>query len=179
MIAALVVAAGLAAPDNWRAESFRFPLPFAPSIPYEGAEHVRFAPYWGEFAAERGFTYAVLWDIRQRTLDAAEIERGLTVYFDALMENVTRGRKIADPGTVTSTALNPMKAPAGWTQGLSGRLWTWNGFGKGEPLTLHLEVSVRACGESRTQVLYLFSKAPRTAAPWSELRDVRQKTTCG
>ena len=178
MIAALVLAAGLAAPDDWRAESFAFPLPFAPSLPYEGTEHVRFAPYWSEFSAERGFTYAVLWDIKRRALDAAEIERGLTVYFDALMENVTRGRRIADPGTVSSTALNPMKAPAGWTQGLSGRLWTWNGFGKGEPLTLQVEVTVRDCGTARSQVLYLFSKAARTASPWPELRDIREKTRC-
>ena len=38
---AFPAAAQVAAPDNWRKESFTFPLQFAPTIPYEGTEHVR------------------------------------------------------------------------------------------------------------------------------------------
>lgn len=178
MIAELVLSLGIAAPEGWRAESFKFPLAFAPSIPYEGTEYVRFAPYWNDFAAERGFTYAILWDIKRRELQAAELERGLTVYFDALMENVTRGRKIEDPGTVSSVALHPMRAPAGWSQALSGRVWTWNAFAKGEPLVLHVELAHRTCGAERTQVIYLLSKSPRTGPSWDELRGIREKTAC-
>lgn len=178
MIAALVLAAAIAAPEGWRAETFTFPLAFAPSIPYEGREHVRFAPRWSDFAGEQGFTYVILWDIKRRDVEPRELERALTVYFDGLMENVTRGRKIDDPGTVTAVALNPMAAPRGWTQGASGKVHTWNGFAKGEPLVLHLEVAMRACGDDRTQLLFAFSKAARDAAAWNELRTLREKTTC-
>ena len=175
---ALPAAGEVAAPDTWRKESFPFPLRFAPTIPYEGMEHVRFAPYWQEFASERGFTYVLLWDIKRRRLEPAEIERALNVYFDGLMEQVTRGRKIADPGTATSTSLHPLATPPGWTEALGGRLWTWNGFGQGEALALHLEVAQRDCGADRTQLLFAFSRAPRTHAAWGELRAIRKATSC-
>ena len=178
LVAAIPAAAQLVAPDGWRKESFTFPLQFAPTIPYEGTEQVRFAPYWSEFESERGFTYVVLWDVKRRAFEPAEFERSLNVYFDGLMEQVTRGRKIADPGTVTSTSLHPLAAPEGWQDALGGRLWTWNAFSKGEALTLHLEIAHRACGAERTQVLLAFSRAARTSEPWSELRAIRKATAC-
>lgn len=174
----LLVAAAIAAPPTWREESFTFPLVFAPSIPYEGTETVRFSPDFSKFAGDHGFTYVILWDIKRRALEPAELERGLAVYFDGLMENVTRARKIADPGTVTQAALHPMAAPAGWQQGLGGQLWTWNGFAKGEPLVLNLEIAHRPCGTDRTQIFYAFSMAPRTDAAWDELRRIRGATAC-
>lgn len=178
MLVPLLVAAAIAAPASWREETFTFPLVFAPSIPYEGTEVVRFSPDFTKFDGGRGFTYVILWDIKQRRIEPAEIERGLAVYFDGLMENVTRARKIEDPGTVSSVALHPMRAPAGWGEGLSGQLWTWNAFAKGEPLVLNLEVTHRACGSDRTQIFYAFSMAPRTDGAWTQLRAIRDKTAC-
>jgi len=168
----------LLAPPGWRAESFDFPLAFAPSIPYEGKEDVRFHPDWAKFDSERGFSYVVLWDVKRRELEAAGLERALNVYFDGLMEQVTRGRRIADPGTVTQTSLHPMAAPAQWQEAYTGRIWTWNGFAKGEPLALHVEIAHRPCGAERTQVFFALSRAPRTHAVWDELRAVRTATTC-
>jgi hypothetical protein len=173
-----VAAAELAAPDNWRKESFTFPLVFAPSIPYEGTEHVRFSPAWSHFAQPDGFTYALLWDIKRRTLEPAEIERALDVYFDGLMEAATRARKVEDPGTVSSVSLHPMATPDGWTAASGGRLFTWNGFSKGEALELNLEITQRDCGADRSQVLMLFSKAARDQGPWKELRAIRTATAC-
>lgn len=175
---AFPAAAQVAAPEAWRKESFTFPLPFAPSIPYEGSEHVRFAPYWAQFAEERGFTYVILWDIKRPVLQPAELERALNVYFDGLMEMITKARKVADPGTVTSVALHPLAPPSGWSDAAGGRLWTWNGFSTGEPLVLHAEVTQRTCSEGRTQVFFAFSRAARTAVPWDELRGIRKATTC-
>src|SRR5438128_4082802 len=161
LLLACDASAQIAAPEDWRKESFQFPLQFAPTIPYEGTEYVRFAPFWSQFGSERGFTYVILWDIKRRTLEPAEIERALDVYFDGLMEAVTKARKIPDPGTVTSVAVHPLKAPEGWGDALGGKLWTWNGFAKGEPLALDIEIAWRACGAERTQVFFAFSKAPR------------------
>lgn len=172
------VPAQIAAPDTWRKETFSFPLQFAPSIPYEGTEYVRFSPGWSDFASERGFTYVILWDVKRRTFEAAEFERALDVYFDGLMEQVTRGRKLADPGTATSVSLHPLAAPAGWQEALGGKLWTWNAFFKGEPLALQLEIAHRPCAADRTQVFFAFSRAERSAAAWDELRAIRNATGC-
>jgi hypothetical protein len=139
---------------------------------------VRFSPYWSQFGTDRGFTYVVLWDIKRRSLQPQELERGLDVYFDGLMELATKTRKIDDPGTVSSVSLHPMTAPDGWDTGLGGRVWTWNAFSKGEPLTLNAEITQRKCGNARTQVFFAFSKAQRTHAAWNELRRIRAATRC-
>jgi hypothetical protein len=94
------------------------------------------------------------------------------------MESVTKARRIADPGTVTSVALHPMASPPGWSAAASGRLFTWNGFAKGEPLELHLEIAERPCGADRMQIFYAFSKAARSHAAWQELRGIRAATPC-
>ena len=172
-------AAQVSAPEGWRKETFDFPLAFAPSIPFQGKEHVRFAPEWARFGEERGFSYVILWDIQRRPgFEAAELERALNVYFDGLMEQVTRGRKIVDPGTVTNTALHPLTAPDGWAAGYGGRVYTWNGFAKGEALTLNTEIAHRSCGTDRSQVFLIFSQAPRTNAFWDEMRRIRKDTPC-
>lgn len=171
-------AAQIAAPENWRSQKFPFPLQFAPSIPYEGVEHVRFSPTWTHFGADDGFTYILLWDLKREPLEAAELERAMDVYFDGLMELATKTRNIADPGTVSSVSLHPMNAPDGWSMGLGGRLWTWNAFSKGEPLTLNVEIAQRSCGEAHTQVFFAFSKAARGKSVWDELRRIRAATRC-
>jgi hypothetical protein len=175
---ALPAGAQIAAPAGWRAETFAFPLPFAPSIPYEGTEHVRFSPSWARFADDDGFTYVVLWELKRKPLEPAELERALDVYFDGLMEAVTKARKIADPGTVSQVSLHPLDTPDGWATALGGRVWTWNGFSKGEALVLNLEIAQRACAQGRTQVFFALSKAARTHATWNELRRIRGETGC-
>ena len=176
--ALLPASAQIAAPSSWRAQSFAFPLQFAPSIPYEGTEHVRFGPSWSHFADEDAFTYVVLWDLKRKPLDPAELERALDVYFDGLMELATRTRKIDDPGTVSQVSLHPMSTPEGWSSGLGGRVWTWNAFSKGEAIVLNLEITQRACTPERTQVFFAISKAARDKAPWNELRRIRGATGC-
>jgi hypothetical protein len=71
-----------------------------------------------------------------------------------------------------------MAAPPGWSEAYGGRIWTWNGFSKGEALVLHAEITLRPCGTGRTQIFHAFSRAPRTHAAWEELRGVRQATGC-
>jgi hypothetical protein len=176
--AVLAARAQVAAPDDWRKETFAFPLVFAPTIPYEGTEYVRFAPYWAEDNAERGFTYVILWDIKRRTFEPAELERGLNVYFDGLMEQVTRARKIEDTGAVSSATLHPLTAPEGWAEALGGRVHTWNAFVKGEPLVLNLEIAHRPCSTDRTQVFFALSRAGRDQPVWKGLRAIRSATTC-
>jgi len=171
-------AAPIGAPEKWRAESFKFPLIFATSIPYEGTEHVRFPPEWAQFAADDGFSYVFMWDIRRVPMEAARLERGLAVYFDGLMENVARGRKLEEFPIPAAVVLHPLAAPAGWSEGYAGALHTWNAFSKGEELRLNLEITHRPCPDDRMQVFFAASKARRTHAMWDKLRKVRSDTSC-
>jgi len=177
--AALVLAAAslITAPDGWRNESFDFPLRFAPSIPYEGQEHVRFHPKWDQFADEAGFSYVVLWDVKEVPVEPADLEDHLETYFNGLMSNVARGRKLEEPAK-TVVAAHPMATLPGWKQGFGVEIRTFNAFSKGEPLLLHGEVTQRTCGNGRMQVVIALSQARRDRAIWKGLRDIRSATTC-
>jgi hypothetical protein len=168
--------AELTAPADWRKESFDFPLAFAPSLPYEGREQVRFPPGWARFDAQDGFSYVVLWDLKPALMEAAPLERALAVYFDGLM-NIAR--KIAAMVPQSVVVLHPLAAPEGWTVAYAGAIHTWNAFAKAEPLVLNVEIAQRPCGADRMQVFLAFSKAERAAAAaWEPLRKVRQAASC-
>ena len=179
-LAALAVpaAGALDAPAGWREESFQFPLPYAPSLPYQGSEQVRFSPSWSKFSDDAGFSYVVLWDIRPAPLEPEALERALGVYFDGLMNNVAIGRKIEALVPQTAVVLHPLDAPAGWTEAYAGEVHTWNAFARAEDLVLNVEVAKRACGTDRVQVFFAFAKAPRSAAPWKPLREIRASASC-
>src|SRR4051812_257548 len=146
MFSIVLAAALLVAPGDWRAESFQFPLQFAPSIPYEGTEHVRFNPAWDKFADEAGFSYVFLWDVKAAAVEPPDIEDHLETYFNGLMSNVARGRKLGQPEKRSTVEAHPMAPLAGWEQAFGVEIFTSNSFSKGEPLRLYGEVTQRKCG---------------------------------
>jgi hypothetical protein len=165
------------APGDWRAESFIFPLQFAPSIPYEGVEYVRFTPSWQRFDTDDGFSYVILWDVKTRPVTPEDLEDYLEAYFAGLMKNVGVKRELSDKEVKTVAAVHPMAALASWELGYGLEVRTWNAFSKGEALLLHGEVGQRSCGE-RMQVFFAFSRSPRDRPIWDRLREVRNATTC-
>ncbi len=169
------------APANWRKESFDFPLAFAPSIGLEGVEHVRFAPGWGDFASDRGFSYVFVWDVKEISgpaLSVHGLEFALGVYFDGLMETAASRRKVEAQQPRTVVNFHPMRDVPGWGVAHAGEIHTWNAFAKGDPLSLNIEVTKRSCPNGRVQVFFAVSKAPRGHAIWEELRKARQATPC-
>ena len=165
------------APEGWRKETFTFPLQFAPSIPYEGKEHVRFAPSWTRFGEVSGFTYVFLWDLKAKPVSPEDVEEYLEAYFNGLMNNVGLQRKVADREVKAAAAVHPMAMLEGWGQGYGVEVRTWNAFSKGEPLLLYGEIGHRYCGE-RMQIFFAFSKARRDQAIWEGLRAARKATSC-
>jgi hypothetical protein len=85
------------APADWRKESFSFPLRFAPAIPYEGREDLRFSPAWDHFASENGFTYVFVWDLKAVPVTTEDLEDHLEAYFNGLMKGVAPARGLPPP----------------------------------------------------------------------------------
>jgi hypothetical protein len=171
----------LPAPEDWRRESFEFPLKFAPSIGLQGSEHVRFAPGWSDFASERGFSYVFLWDVKEvagPALTVHGLEFALGAYFDGLMNTAAEVRKIEPGAAATVVNFHPMRAVPEWREAYAGEIHTWNAFAKAEPLRLNVEATKRSCAGAKAQVFFAISKAPRNAAIWEELRAIRGRTAC-
>lgn len=171
----------LPAPEKWRRESFHFPLNFAPSIGFEGTEHVRFAPGWGEFASDRGFSYVFMWDVKEvagPALTVHGLEFTLRDYFDGLMEAATETRKLDRGDSRTLVNFHPMREVPHWSEAHAGDIYTWNAFSRGEPIRLNVEVTKRSCPGGKAQILFAVSKAARDAPIWNELRAVRERAVC-
>ena len=169
------------APESWRRESFEFPLAFAPGIGFVGSEHVRFAPGWGDFASDRGFSYVFLWDVKTVAGPSQAVhglEFALGAYFDGLMETAATARKLDTRGARSVVNFHPMREVKGWNDSHAGEIHTWNAFGKAEPLVLNVEVTKRECPGGRTQVFFAISKAARSHALWGDLRKAREATNC-
>ncbi|MEP7068752.1 MAG: hypothetical protein ABI789_05900 [Usitatibacter sp.] len=167
----------LPAPESWRKESFTFPLQFAPSIPYQGEEHVRFTPSWARFGEENGFSYVFLWNLKARPVTPEDVEEYLEAYFNGLMSNVGRQRNVADKEVKATVAVHPMALLEGWGQGYGVEVRTWNAFSRGQPLLLRGEIGQRYCGE-RMQIFFAFSQAQRDRPIWDGLRAARKATSC-
>ena len=166
------------APDTWRHETFTFPLTFAPSIPYSGTEYVRFSPSWSRFAADDGFSYVFLWDVKAVPVTTEDLEDHLEGYFEGLMRGVAPGRKLERPDIKTSAALHPMTPLPDWSRAYGAQVRTWNAFSRAEPLLLHGEIAQRECAGGRMQVFFAFSRAPRDKPIWHGLREARNATRC-
>lgn len=175
--AALPAEAQIGAPDGWRKETFDFPLRFAPGIPYEGKEYVRFSPQWAHFDQEDGFSYLFMWDLKTKPFNADDLEDYLETYFNGLMINVGRQRNMADKAKTASAAAHPLVGIEGWTQTYGVEVRTWNAFSEGEPLLLYGEVSQRNCG-AHMQVFFAMSMAKRDGPIWNILRAARKATAC-
>jgi hypothetical protein len=166
------------APDNWRQESFQFPLQFAPAIPYVGTEHVRFSPMWSRFASDEGFSYVFVWNVKSVPVSTEDLEDYLEGYFEGLMKGVAPGRKLEHPDIKTSAALHPMTAIPGWTRANGAQVRTWNAFSKAEPLLLHGEIAQRDCPGGQMQIFFAFSRAERGRPIWESMRSIRKATLC-
>jgi len=177
-LGATPAAGQIAAPDDWRKESFTFPLPYAPTLPYEGSEHVRFSPDWKKFSQSDGFSYVFLWDIKPALLEGEALERAMSVYFDGLMNNVAIARNVDALVPQTAVVLHPLDAPEGWRIAYAGAIHTWNGFANAETLVLNAEITQRPCGPDRIQLFFALSKAERADPIWKQLRAVRAATAC-
>jgi hypothetical protein len=135
-------------PAGWKAETFAFPIEFAPSIAHRGVEELRFAPGMFDPKAPGYWSYAFIW----RTDDAAELgadalSQELTAYFRGLAVAVAKDHT-ADPNAIELHAT----ARAG-SFALAGHML--DVFTTGAPVTLEGSASRLACGSHAVWTIVL------------------------
>lgn len=171
--------AATAAPDlldwpllpGWRRETIPFPLSFAPSLPYRGAEEIRFAPRFFDPESETYFTYSFVWVVDgSPAFDATTVAADLRTYFSGLARAVApkRGGERTHRATITRDQ----------DGGLHGKVETVDAFGDGRALTLGVAGSVVPCGDRATGLV--LSMSPRDDAEiWAMLAAQRRTLRCG
>lgn len=167
-------------PKGWDIERFPIPIEFAPSIPYQGVEDIRFTPGWAKRESEEYWTYAFLWYLNKaQKFEARTIEDNLLAYYTGLI-------KINTDKSDTSTLLTPQVRTSirklatvhGDQETFSGNVNMFDYMSR-KPITLNLFIHVKSCrGQDKTFVFYQVSPKPYTDPVWKSLNQLWFRFKC-
>jgi hypothetical protein len=137
-------------PPAWRAESFPFPLEFAPTLSHKGVEELRFAPGMFDPNTMGYFTYAFAWRLDEASqLTPAQLGDELTAYFRGLMVAVDGDKhRIIDPSVIIATVDDQYAIKA----------HIIDAFATGQPIDLVGFAARKVCHNG---TLWVFGFAPR------------------
>ncbi len=157
-------------PPGWRAETFPFPIEFAPTIAHRGIEELRFAPGMFDPKAPGYFSYAFVWRTDDAAaLDAAAVAAELTAYFRGLATAVDQKHEVA----VDGIAMQATARPAGGFA-LAGRMI--DVFASHEAVALEGTATRVACGAG---ALWTIALAPPQSAMRDAIVALAAETRCG
>ncbi len=166
----------LEAKSNWRSEVLEFPLLFAGDLNFEGEEHIRFAPGWGETNSEDYFSYAFVWLIKEDpNLSSSTLENIINTYFDGLMNTgaITNFSFFKDIPKTTST----MQQVDNNTY--NGTIELYDEFFAKKSFVLNARIRNEYCSIKEKHLVWFYlSPQDRKHPIWSKLMNIQLTTTC-
>ncbi len=151
--------------STWTGEDIDLPPGFAPDMP-AGRETLLFAPGWRKPGGDDHWSYVLLMEVEESGDDAAKLEDLFEQYFDGLIGAVSDGKPFEvpdDPADVTVREEGQGR--------YSGVVKTYDAFGTGDELTLHLLVDVEPSSDTTTVLRVLASpRSPDATEVWSSMQ---------
>lgn len=143
--------------DSWRKESFRFPMPFAKAVDFDGVADVRFAKGWEDKNSPNFWAYAFGWKIAiDEKLTETDIEKYMQLYFDGLMNVVIKDKSKVIPPTIT--LFTSIESAEGIDY--KGKIRFYDAFFTQEMMTLNVQGKYRYCKELDKSI-YIFKLSPQ------------------
>jgi len=158
-------------PEKWKSETIPFPIDFAPSIPYQGMEEIRFTPDWGNAGTNDYWSYTFLWFVDGTPpLNADLLNKYLTIYFDGLYHS--NNTSSPDSTGFTKTDISNASTAAGDDQTYSGKIKTLNFLTK-KKITFYINIHVQPHADAKeTAIFFEISPKPFNNVVWSELDNI-------
>lgn len=162
--------------SDWRSEVLEFPLIFAGDLDYEGEEHIRFAPGWGETNSEDYFSYVFLWMIKEDpNLNSSKLENIMNIYFDGLMNtgaitNFNFFKNIPETkSSIQQIDKNTFK----------GSLELYDEFFAKESFILNARIRNEYCTVNEKHLVWFYLSPQESNHPiWKELMGINLKLEC-
>jgi hypothetical protein len=168
-------------PEGWRTETLSFPLDFAPQLPYQGLEELRFSPGMFKPGSEDFWTYAfVFWLEGEVPFTAGQLNADLKTYLEGLSRAVeTKNEKFNPKAAAVTASLTQTQATQDGQQHFEGKVTAYDPFKTHKPVTLNLRVTVLRCpAQGRTVALFQASPQPVTHKVWQPLEQIREGFRC-
>ncbi|MDY8134457.1 hypothetical protein [Aquimarina sp. 2201CG5-10] len=162
--------------NDWRSEVLEFPLIFAGDLKYEGEEHIRFAPGWGEKDSKDYFSYVFLWMIKKDpNLNSSELEGIMNIYFDGLMNtgaitNFSFFKKI--PETKSSLQQTDKNT-------FEGSIELYDEFFKKELIVLNAKIKSEYCPVRKKYLVWFYlSPQEKNHQIWNQFIEINLNIKC-
>ena len=169
----------LKGPASWAFERFDLPPSFAPTIPYNGVEELRFAPGMFNKDTATYFAYAFIAQLDNViAISQNDISDYLVKYYRGLCSSVAKDRKlVADTTRVTATIAKNKGLPANETI-YNASVHVFGVFADGAPVKLNMEVKVLVNTVARkTYLIFITSPREKTDPVWKKLYEIQRAFT--
>lgn len=162
-------------PETWPKEVIPFPLTFAPTIPLEGIEELRFAPGMFKPDANDYFHYAFLWQLDGNpNLAKDTIQTYLRLYYNGLFVAASQSEKTAKTAALKNFTYAMEAIDAGRQKGTI--MWE-DPFNKDRPIQLYLETQSEYCERTnKTNMLFIIKPVESESKVWNSLRSLKLPT---
>ena len=168
-------------PKGWGVERFLIPIEFAPQIPYQGIEDLRFTPGWGDSTTNEYWAYSFLWYLYGKPETSAKIiEENLKLYYTGLIGRNIEKRKIpADKIFTPKTSFKEIKTSSGDLKTYQGTIYMLD-YMQQKPISLNCMVHLKACEtlKEKTLIFYEISPKPLTDSIWRLLNKLNTSFSC-
>ena len=166
-------------PADWAFERFALPPEFAPSIPYKGAEELRFSPGMFNKDSTTYFTYAFVAQLDYTTAISQNDARNyLLKYFKGLCAVTARDRKLTIDTTAITVNVEKKKSIAAGETIYNASLNIFGVFVDGAPVKLNMEVKVLiSMAAKKTYLVVIASPHEKTDAVWEKLYEIQTEFT--
>ncbi|MHB8207873.1 hypothetical protein [Mucilaginibacter sp.] len=155
-------------PEKWKSETIPFPIDFAPSIPYQGIEELRFTPGWGDAKSNDYWSYTFLWFVDGTPqVNANLLNTYLTTYFDGLYHS--NNKSSPDSVGFTKSDITNTSTASGDEQTYSGKISTLNFLTK-KKITFYVSIHLQPHADAKeTAIFFEVSPKPYSNPVWGEL----------
>ena len=167
-------------PKGWQSESIKFPIDFAPQIPYTGIEELRFAPGWEFTSNEEHWCYSFLWWLSGNPkIDQDILKENLTGYYNGLVARNIRKRAIPASKVIpVVAALKKIEPATGDIETYSGTITITDYLDiMFNPVTLYCFVHKINCS-GHTALIFEISPKPFEHQIWHQLNKLIADFKC-
>jgi len=171
-------------PGSWTADPrYRFPLPWSPTLAYQGFEDLFFSPNFDQIDSPEYHSYLFfLWLEGAHMLSAEQLQSDMVAYFRGIAEQRGRNYRFTpDLSKISATYKGDRVAPPTFggasARAFNGTVTIWDTHGK--LITLNSEVLISACGTpDHTAFFFGMSLEPRDGEMWKQLDAIRDTFRC-